>query len=99
LYEIRRERRIELAMEGHRSDDYKRWAAHALFKGKRPKGYPFKKEEFPGFNALVDENGLIDYYQNTMPEGYGFREIQDYLSHIPLDELTLNPQLTQNPMW
>lgn len=99
LYEIRRERRIELAMEGHRTDDYKRWAAHKLFKGKRPKGYPFKKEEFPAFNARIDENGLIDYYQSAMPAGYGFRENQDYLSPIPQDELSLNPNLVQNPGW
>ena len=41
LYEIRRERRVELAFEGLRNEDYRRWAAHSLFKGKRPKGYPF----------------------------------------------------------
>lgn len=99
LYGIRRERRIELAMEGFRTDDYKRWAAHKLFKGLRPKGYPFKKEEFPQFNARTDENGLIDYYQSSMPAGYGFREEQDYLSPIPQDELSLNPGLTQNPGW
>ena len=50
LYEIRRERRVELAMEGFREDDYRRWAAHALFKGQRPKGYPFDQTEFPNYN-------------------------------------------------
>src|SRR5690606_10667658 len=60
LYEIRRERRVELALEGQRKDDYRRWAAHELFAGERPKGYPFKPEEFPGFSPLLDENGLID---------------------------------------
>src|SRR5690606_28103082 len=48
LYEIRRERRVELALEGYRADDYKRWAAHALFQGKRPLGYPFQPADFPG---------------------------------------------------
>lgn len=99
LYEIRRERKIELAYEGFRANDYKRWAAHALFKNKRPKGYPFDQSEFPNLNVLLDENGLIDYFQEAMPNGYQFRENQDYLNSIPLEELTLNPSFTQNPGW
>ncbi len=99
LYEIRRERRVELALEGYRFDDIRRWAAHRLVKGQRPKGYPFKKEEFPSYNPPLDEDGLIDYFKGRLPNGYGFRENQDYLDPIPLDELTLNPNLTQNPGW
>lgn len=99
LYEIRRERRVELALEGYRQQDYMRWAAHALFKGKRPKGYPFNPSEFPGFNPRLDANGLIDYLANDIPNGYSFRPTQDYLTSIPQDELTLNPSLVQNPGW
>jgi hypothetical protein len=99
LYEIRRERRIELALEGHRADDYKRWAAHNLFKGKRPKGYPFNQDEFPEYHPPLDENGRIDYFQNRLPDGYQFRENQDYLNSIPVEEITLNPNLEQNPGW
>ncbi|MCK9410671.1 MAG: RagB/SusD family nutrient uptake outer membrane protein [Prolixibacteraceae bacterium] len=99
LYEIRRERRVELALEGFREDDYRRWAAHKLFKGKRPKGYPFDPNEFPAYHPPLDENGLIDYMKNTLPAGYQFRENQDYLSSIPAEELNLNPNLTQNPGW
>lgn len=99
LYEIRRERRVELALEGLRDEDYMRWAACALFKGQRPKGYPFNPAEFPDFTPKLDENGLIDYYQIDMPNGYGFREGTDYLYSIPLDEITLNPNLVQNPGW
>lgn len=99
LYEIRRERRVELALEGHREDDYKRWAAHKLFKDKRPKGYPFKPSEFPNYNPPLDENGLIDFFQNRLPNGFQFRENQDYLNPIPVVELTLNPNLNQNPGW
>ncbi|MBC8770570.1 RagB/SusD family nutrient uptake outer membrane protein [Arenibacter sp. BSSL-BM3] len=99
LYAIRNERRVELALEGQRIDDYKRWAAHALFKGKRPLGYPFLQSEFPNYNTGVDNNGLIDFFQSELPNGYGFRENQDYLSSIPQDELILNPNLTQNPGW
>jgi hypothetical protein len=99
LYEIRRERRVELALEGLRDEDYMRWAAHTLFKGKRPKGYPLSREEFPDYDKPVDENGLIDYYKNALSNGYQFREDQDYLYSIPQDELTLNSNLTQNPGW
>lgn len=99
LYEIRRERRVELALEGLRDEDYMRWAAHSLFKGKRPMGYPLSRDEFPNYNGSVDENGLIDYYKSTLPNGYQFREDQDYLYSIPQDEITLNPSLTQNPGW
>ena len=99
LYEIRRERRVELALEGFREDDYRRWAAHKLFLNKRPLGYPFKSSEFPGFMPTLNSNGLIDYHKNELPNGYLFRPDRDYLSPLPQDELTLNPNLTQNPGW
>ena len=88
LYEIRRERRVELALEGLRDDDYMRWAACALFKNKRPKGYPVDLAQYPDFASKVDENGLLDYFKDVMPDGYQFRENQDYLYSIPQDELT-----------
>jgi hypothetical protein len=101
LYEIRRERRVELALEGLRQMDLKRWRAHKLFKGDRPKGYPFVATEYPNvsFKVYYDSHGLIDLYAKDLPNGYGFRENQDYLTSIPQDELTLNPGLTQNPGW
>lgn len=99
LYEIRRERRVEMALEGQRDEDYMRWAASALFKNKRPKGYPVDLAQNPNFSSKVDENGLIDYYKGVMPSGYQFRDKQDYLYSIPQDELTLNPNLKQNPGW
>lgn len=99
LYEIRRERRIEMALEGQRDEDYMRWAASSLFKNKRPKGYPVDLTQYPGFSSKIDENGLIDYFKSVMPEGYQFRDKQDYLYSIPQDELTLNPNLVQNPGW
>lgn len=99
LYEIRRERRIEMALEGQRDEDLMRWAAHTLFQNKRPKGYPFLQSEFPEYNPPVDNNGLIDYWTGILAAGYKFREKQDYLFSIPQDELTLNPNLKQNPGW
>jgi len=99
LYEIRRERRVELALEGFREMDYMRWAASSIFKGKRLKGYPFKQDEFPTFHPSLDQNGLIDYQVTQLSNGYQFRENQDYLYSIPQDEITLNPNLSQNPGW
>lgn len=111
LYEIRRERRVELGQEGYRPDDYKRWRAHALFKNKRPLGYPFEKTEFPDFNTakLLGDNcletfnivlpNLLDPFVNVIPKGYDFDEKRDYLKCIPTNEILLNPNLTQNPGW
>lgn len=99
LYEIRRERRVEMALEGYRDEDYRRWAAHTLFRGQRPKGYPLNRTEFPTYSLPVDNNGLIDYYANELPSGYQFQPDRDYLSSIPIDELTLNPNLKPNPGW
>lgn len=99
LYAIRNERRVELALEGQRPDDFKRWAAHTLIAGKRPIGYPFDQDEFPAYSPLLTPMGQMDYFQTQMPNGYGFRPDQDYLTSIPSDEIVLNPNLAQNPNW
>jgi len=99
LYEIRRERRVETALEGLREDDLKRWAAHTLFLGKRFKGYPFSETEFPDYSPPLDEFGRIDYLMEQIPSGYQFRPERDYLDDIPQSELLLNPNLSQNPGW
>src|SRR5690606_16849522 len=78
LYEIRRERRVETAIQTLRKQDWLRWAAHSLFKGKRFKGYPFKQSEFPNYSAELDENGLLDFQKSVLPDGLGFRPDQDY---------------------
>lgn len=101
LYEIRRERTLELAEEGFRRDDLRRWRAHNLFQNQRPKGYPFNPDEWDVDEVLVptDEEGFMDPYRNVIPNGYGFQESRDYLNPIPIDELTLNENLEQNPGW
>lgn len=101
LFEIRRERRVELGAEGYRNVDYKRWRAHKLFQGKRPKGYPVLQEEFAPGTILPekDENGLLDPFRAEIPNGYQFDENRDYLECIPKNEITLNPALSQNPGW
>lgn len=101
LKEIRRERTVELGAEGFRYDDIRRWAAHKLVKGKRPKGYPFQSSDWVGIkiNYKVDADGLLDPFVGQMPNGYGFKENRDYLECIPTNEITLNNNLKQNPGW
>ena len=101
LYEIRRERVVELFGEGNRLDDLMRWRAHDIFVGTRPKGTTYTAEieaEFP--NLAVDENGFLDPYLGFLSgDGFGFDPNRDYLLALPINELTLNPNLTQNPGW
>ena len=105
INEIRRERRIELALEGVRHDDIMRWAAaDELIVGVRPRGIKlipgvsFPDPDF-GKDSPVDENNYLDYYQVLNPNGYGFDVNRDYLAPLPIDDLTLNENLTQNPGW
>lgn len=100
LFEIRREREVELGAEGFRYDDLRRWAAHNLLKGKRPKGYPLDASEWAKpVSYKTDADGFLDPYVSQLPNGYGFKADRDYLECIPLNEITLNPNLKQNPGW
>lgn len=103
INEVRRERRVELLGEGHRLDDLLRWAAVNKIIDTRPKGYKFRQADFPnlviGSNIFVDQNGYLDPYQRSLPDGYKFRLDRDYLLPVPQQELTLNPALSQNPQW
>jgi len=101
LYEIRRERAVELAAEGFRYDDLRRWAAHKLLINKRPQGYPLKDSEWTDqkINYKVNAAGFLDPFVDVLPNGYGFNSERDYLNCIPINELTLNPNLIQNPGW
>lgn len=96
--EIRRERRVELATEGFRWPDIARWAAaDELIVGKRPKG--LKGDQIAAKLFPVDEDGFLDPFKASLPNGYGFKIDRDYLNPIPESQLVLNPQLGQNPGW
>ena len=87
--------------EGNRLDDLMRWRAHNLFVGTRPLGTTYTAEieaKYP--NLTVDGDGFLDPYVNFLNGGaYGFDPNRDYLLPLPIDELTLNESLTQNPNW
>ena len=103
INEIRRERKVELAIEGHRWNDIARWAAaDELIVGKRPKG--INGNQFPEDSRIrtsisLDNDGFLDPFQEAMPDGWGFDVNRDYLNPLPLNELTLNTNLVQNPGW
>jgi hypothetical protein len=80
---IRNERRVELALEGLRIFDLRRWktAQDVLTK-------PFRGAKFD------NSSGSYDYIQ--LPAG-NFSLNRDYLWAIPRSERLLNPNLTQNP--
>lgn len=79
---IRRERRTELAMEGLRTDDIRRWKIGEITLNGYAHGARFG-------DAAVD-NGYIRAQRRTFTA-------KDYLWPIPSSEIGLNPSLTQNP--
>ncbi len=103
LNEVRRERRVELALEGFRFDDLARWAALDILIGKRLLGAKFIQADFPGMvpgqTILLNNQGYIDPYQLLLPGGFQFKTNRDYLLAVPQMQRTLNDNLTQNPEW
>ena len=97
INEVRRERRVELALENFRLDDILRWAAaDELITGKTFKGVLYKNGDS---RVPVDANGYVDRLRPQLPNGYGFQLDRDYLNPLPNDQLTLNSNLVQNPGW
>ena len=104
IVEIRRERRIELFMEGFRYDDLRRWK-----QGKKLEtpdhGIRFDDAavaRYVGANiktSMVDGIPYIDVYQGTDWEGPVFDENKHYLWPIPLSVISQNPNVQQNPGW
>ncbi len=100
--EIRRERRVELAIEALRYDDLLRWKAGALL-NKPVLGMKFIQSVYPkaviGSSIFVNAEGYILPYGKSLPSGRTYDENKNYFLPLPLDELSLNPKLIQNPGW
>lgn len=102
LHEIRRERRVELAAEGFRWDDIVRWAAGELIEDPDSVlGMRISPEMAEQYGSRVDNviltgDRLIDVYPGRGPRVWDDRL---YLYPLPIQELTLNPDLDQNPGW
>lgn len=107
INEIRRERRVEFALENSqenfRINDIMRWGVADKMNGRRPRGIKFDVDLYNemkvGVDIYLDENGYIDPHQKSLPAGYNFNPNRDYLSPIPTIELNLNSNLIQNPGW
>lgn len=102
LNEIRRERRVELGIEGYRFDDLMRWRAHHLLKrpllGAKYRQFVGKPFNPPLEGIPVSSDGYIFPYKSTpAANGWQFNESKNYLLPLPSNELVLNPNLKQNP--
>lgn len=98
LWEIRRERRIELFSEGFRFNDLRRWKkCHYALKKKL--GQYVRKGDFPeGTRVTIDGGGNEGYLEFHPLQNHLWPDYY-YLYPIPRNERVLNPKLTQNPGW
>lgn len=95
--EIRRERTVELIMEGFRIDDLKRWATAGTEMPQDQLGVLFTgtwfENNWADQSRQLNGDGCIILYNNrTWNE-------RNYLYPLPSDQLQLNPELGQNPGW
>lgn len=95
LWEIRRERRVELMGDGFRFNDLKRWAKGAYLNN--PQLGVYVNNANYGNKLSIDGGGSSGYVQ-FFPAPVGW-QTQYYLEPIPSQELTLNKTLKQNPGW
>jgi hypothetical protein len=87
---LRRERRVELALEGIRYWDLLRWHIAHIELNKNTYGAKVCDGQ-SNCKYQVDENGYYFLYKR------GFRENVDYHWPIPQDQIDINPNLEQNP--
>lgn len=80
---IRDERRVELALEGSRVYDIRRWKI----------AEEVMNEPFRGAKYRLN-NGVLEYYTFS---GNSFNKDRDYLWAIPRQQIIINPNLGQNP--
>jgi hypothetical protein len=84
---IHQERTIELAFEGLRYDDVRRWKMGAKYFDKPVTGWN------------VNESALNKFYQVTNVGQRSFITPRDYLFPIKTSEMIVNSNLVQNPGW
>lgn len=95
--EIRRERTVELFLEGFRIDDLKRWKTAETEMpedqlGVKMTGTWFESNWAAQARSLNTDGCIIMYSGRTWAD-------KNYLYPLPSDQLQLNPNLTQNPGW
>ncbi len=95
LWEIRRERAVELMGEGFRFDDLRRWKK-MNYTDEPKQGRWIRSEDVAGRIPIQNDadEGYISYLGTppAFPDYY-------YLYPIPSDQIALNPKIKQNPGW
>lgn len=100
--EIRRERTVELAFEGFRRDDLRRWKTAETelpqaIKGPKYTGTEYQEKNPNWTGAGIDENGFMIIESD---ESRTFVAPKHYYYSIPLDEIAKNDKLLpNNPGW
>lgn len=102
--EIRRERTVELAFEGFRRDDLRRWKTAETELTQAIMGIKYKGTEYEAQEVLNSGNpGLVDADGFLIVEPIANRNFvapKHYYFSLPLDELQLNKNLApNNPGW
>lgn len=100
LWEIRRERRVELMLEPFRKFDLLRWAKGPYY-DKDDSFYGVKVASSVVFEQSINVIKTSDGYIYAQAESDRRTPWNDrkYLYPLPADQITLNPNLTQNPGW
>ncbi len=101
LYEIRRERAVELLGEGFRWDDIVRWRAGKLIENPKTmlgmKVSQTLRDSYDDFNRTVNEDGFLVVYPDKNSRKWNDKL---YLHPLPIEETTMNPNLLpNNPGW
>jgi hypothetical protein len=108
LWEIRRERRVELSMEGVRYDDLRRWKKlDYTDMQKNPdlnRGAWIKKSDYPTLStSVVIDGGGTEGYIKPASVLRVLDNVRVYLNPLPLDQIKLykdqGVELVQNPGW
>jgi hypothetical protein len=98
--EIRRERTVELALEGFRYNDIRRWKTAETVLPQSLLGAKFVEADWPGTNAnTLNLNADRVIVAETAATRF-FRADRDYLYPVPVNEINLSRgNVTQNPNW
>jgi hypothetical protein len=95
LWEIRRERRVELMGDGFRFNDIKRWKK-GNYITKQQLGVWVNNADFG--NKLSISGGAASGYVQYFGVPAGWLD-KYYLEPVPSQEIVLNPGLKQSPNW
>lgn len=96
LWEIRRERAVELMMEGFRPDDIRRWKKFVQYGSEEKLGRWVNGADYG--DKLPIQGGASQGYISPYGVPTGVPEYY-YLAPIPSNQIVLNPNLKQNPGW